>query len=910
MNKKKSLVVLLSLAAVFGCSEKESTQDLIAKSKQQINSGNYEEGIIQLKNAARQSPKDAEVRLLLARAYLAQGNGASAAKELDVAKKLKIATNLYDTNIVRAYFLLDSFEDIIALEPSSTLSIEEAGKVAAYKAYAYWRTGDLEGLNEAFTIAEKEGVNSEFLAMARVAKFLIEKDFNRAINTAKSGFRSKEDYPEFYRIEADALIANKEFSKAAESLKVYLESQPEALHIKLILAEVYLNANQIDEAEYHANQILTLFPEHMYANYLLASIHLMRADYEVANQFAEKAYGAGNTLPHNRLVAGVSAFHVQKFERAYFHLSSIIDVLIPSHPARKMYAVSQLELGQVGDIAESLESFEVLNEADSAFVSSLGMQLYKIGAKEDAKKLTKLLGGGSDEAALQRSVMQLMMNDPDSIKSLEQRLSQDNDLAENKLLLAFAKSQKGDLEEAIELTKEWRNENPEKASGRIFLASLYERSGNVTSALELLNQVVAADNKNMPARIELARLKYKEGDIDTAKSIISDAISISPENERALTLNFAINKDNAALKLIKDYATKNLTNINAQMMVAIALMLQNKNEDALAYLPDSLFNIRSPKRAWQLKSQILRKLQRGADLRAHVENWNEKNPYHVEAVLILADFHMRERKYDDALRTINKALKGEHKGNKGLSLAKLELLLDQGDHREAERLFVQVKKMGIVTPLSKGIEGRIQLLKQKYAQAAQNLSVFYAEFPSSKNAVMLSLALNKSNQVEKGVEVLESFLERQPNDLRVKNLLASTYLNTSKKKAMSVYEKIVEKQPHNLVALNNLAFLYLEIDNVKDAKSLIEQAVAINKNIPAILDTYSRVLAKSGDIKEALVQSKLAFDKTKGEDVDIALQYSELLQLNNRSKRAADVLSSIDAKTEEQKTKLEALKNK
>jgi len=910
MNKKKSLALILSLATVFGCSEKESTEQLIAKSKQQINNGNFSEGIIQLKNAVRQSPQDAEIRLLLAKAYLGQGNGASAAKELDVARKNKIAANLYDTNIVRAYFLLDSFEDIIAVEASSSLSVEEAGMVAAYKAYAYFRIGDKDGLKSSLETASREGVNSEFLAMARISQFLSDNDVNRAVNTAKSALRSKKEYPEFYKIEADTLLANKDYAGAAELLKTYFQSQPDARHTMLLMAEAYLKANNLDEAEHYTSEVLTILPDHLYANYLMGSIQLIRENYEQANQYAEKAYGAGNSLPYNRLVAGVSAFYVKNYEKAYFHLSSIIDILAPSHPARKMFAVSQLELGQVGDIAENLQSFEVLSKEDSEFVSSIGMQLFQLGAKEDAKKLTELLGDSNEEAKLQKSFMQLMMNDPASIESFEKSLSKRQDLANHKLLLAYVKSQSGEIDKATALTKEWIDESPNKVSGQIFLASLYERKNDTASAIEILEQVAKADLNNVPARVELTRLRYREGDVEGAKTAIAEALAISTENERALSLNFAINKDDDALKLIADYVKKYPENISGKMIFAVAMLSKNKLDDALAQLPDSQFSIRTPKKAWQLKSHILKKLQKGADLKAHLVNWNKTNPYHLEAVLSLADFQMRERNYDDAISTLNKALNGQHKANKALMLAKMDLLLDKRDYREADKFFIQVKRLELSEPLLRGIEGRLQLLNGEFEQAVPNLKMFFKAFPNSKNAVMLSAALNNSDQTNEAITVLESFLEKQPSDLRVKNFLANTYLNTDQDKALNVYEELVEKQPLNLVALNNLAYLYLERDKVNEAKTLIEKAVAINNSNPAILDTYSRVLAKKGDVKEALVKSKMAFDKTNGQDVDIALQYSELLQLNNRSQRAIDVLNNIVAQTEQQKRKLEALKNK
>ena len=83
--------VAISIAVVLplsGCDEaaKESAESYIAQAREYRDAGDPRSGIIQLKNAIRDYPENAEARALLGRIYLEIGNSPSASKELQRAR--------------------------------------------------------------------------------------------------------------------------------------------------------------------------------------------------------------------------------------------------------------------------------------------------------------------------------------------------------------------------------------------------------------------------------------------------------------------------------------------------------------------------------------------------------------------------------------------------------------------------------------------------------------------------------------------------------------------------------------------------------------------------------------------------------------------------------------------------------
>jgi tetratricopeptide (TPR) repeat protein len=106
-----------------------------------------------------------------------------------------------------------------------------------------------------------------------------------------------------------------------------------------------------------------------------------------------------------------------------------------------------------------------------------------------------------------------------------------------------------------------------------------------------------------------------------------------------------------------------------------------------------------------------------------------------------------------------------------------------------------------------------------------------------------------------------------------------------------------------VVAHNNLAWLYLEQNNISKALEHAEKAFELAPHIANIVDTYSKVLLGSGDKRAALKYASKASEIAEGKDVDIQLNYVEVLIANNRINEAKDLLSKAITSTDEQKEK-------
>lgn len=149
----------------------------------------------------------------------------------------------------------------------------------------------------------------------------------------------------------------------------------------------------------------------------------------------------------------------------------------------------------------------------------------------------------------------------------------------------------------------------------------------------------------------------------------------------------------------------------------------------------------------------------------------------------------------------------------------------------------------------------------------------------------VNLLLDQGLQQE-ALEAGSSALEIYPENLQVRYARAMLFdaLNQPGK-AEEDLKRIVEKNPENAVALNALGYiLTTRTDRLKEARGYIEQAIALDPENPAILDSMGWVLLQEGQIKPALDYLSRAWAAYP--DPEVAAHYGEALWMSGAEEQA------------------------
>ena len=199
----------------------------------------------------------------------------------------------------------------------------------------------------------------------------------------------------------------------------------------------------------------------------------------------------------------------------------------------------------------------------------------------------------------------------------------------------------------------------------------------------------------------------------------------------------------------------------------------------------------------------------------------------------------------DALRRTADAKPGQP----GLQLQLIRALLARGVGGEAldrarrlQAAHPGVPDAHILVGDALGIQGNFAAAAQEYRKAA-NLAF------NEPVAIRLVEALRNSGNAQAAAQVLELFLQQNPQNVPAQLLAANTYMQTGKwDAAIPIYERLRKRiGDRDAPVLNNLAWAYSEKRDYDRALPLAKKAWELDRANPATADTYGWLLYKSGE---------------------------------------------------------------
>ncbi|MBA6328709.1 PEP-CTERM system TPR-repeat protein PrsT [Colwellia sp. MB02u-6] len=899
--KFNQLATYLGVAVfISACGENMTSQEHVVKAKSAIEKNELSTSEIELKNALKVDGKNAEARFLLGQLYLSQGNSLVAIKELERAHSLNYDANKVVPLLARAYFLAENYEDISSLsEDSEYLVIDSKIRYLAFKSIGAVFSGKLEVAQKITLRIMSLSESHSYTLLANAYVNFSKNNNEEALSLVSAALLADSQNIDALLLKGHISFALNKFASAAENFKQYEKYQPQVSVTKLFIAHALLRDNKYDEAEKYADDILVLSSEQPLANYVKAVTMFDKKDFTLAKSHAETALNQNYNLPVLKLIAGTSAFNVNNYESAYHHLNAIVKQMPANHYSRKMLAISQLQLGLIDDINETLIGFNATTSEEVRFLSSLSFQLAELGAVDQAKILAKQANESAAESNAEQSIrsgiLKLMTNDPSGVEDLELTLEANPNFEGVELVITYAALQTGNYDKALKLAKAWQEKRPDIAGSYNMLAAVYIAQKNNELATQALQTSLLKEANNLFALTELAKLNYTEGNKTAAEKFSLRAIEEYPDNAKALRYYYALKPDEQALAKIEQAYQKSSDNIALTLLYIDALINSDDLTQALVISNGMASNVKTPKKAWLQRIAIYTKQQNELQLITTIEKWLKANPYHIEPILMVSDYYVKQRQVDRALQYLDKALLDHHEESLVLKIVKIQLLLDINKLYEAKKLYQDQQVQSVKFEFKSGIEGRIAFLEKDFVKATQKLTLFYQAYPSQKNVLLLALAFKGNNQEVQAQKVLQEYLAKNEQDNRVRMMLADSYLATEPNSAILAYKKMLINEPSNVIVLNNLSWLYLEKGELEKAQLHSKKSIKLAPENPNVIDTRGMVLLKIGERLASWKALSKAYKISNGQDMSIALNYAEVLIANNLNKEAIALLQQSAA---------------
>ncbi len=407
-----------------------------------------------------------------------------------------------------------------------------------------------------------------------------------------------------------------------------------------------------------------------------------------------------------------------------------------------------------------------------------------------------------------------------------------------------------DLEQtsaAIQSLEQARQIDPDNPAALVAQSMVYLRSGNFADA-SVMAQLAVTKNPGDPAGWNMkGSIAHAQGNAPEALAGYGKALALKPDYLDALiaraSLLFDLKRDAEAARDVAVLKQKFPDDPRSAYLQALQAGRQGKDvaaRNALVATAGALDAM--PFEAVKTRPQLLLlgglshySLGQNEKARTYLGSYLDKYPQHMGARKIMTAIYMSEKDYTKAIAFLEGPARARPNDPQALSmLATAYMAL--GQHAKAVSLLEQAEGMsGGDTPDIAANFGLSLIGVGKEVQGMAQLRKAYAKTPGrAYSGVPLAMMYLKQNQAKPAIQVLQTVLKNEPQNLTVLNLLAvARGMSKDTAGARKAYGQVLEKNPGFTPAKLNLARLDRYEGKPEDAR---RRLLSILKDQPKNLD--------------------------------------------------------------------------
>lgn len=858
---RKTTIIASAIALALGisaCSEQKTVEQLLASANEYSLKRDFSSAIVELKNAVRLSPKNAEARLALGHSYLEQGNYIFAEKELEKSLVLGLDFSIAAPLIAQVKAKLAKYDDLQQLvEKSTNLNDNDYIKVLIYAGVSALAHNEREKAQDYIGQAISISENAVFSQLGKAYLAQSEDEYVQSLVDIEAILVEKPHLSEAILLKGHLQFYLKEYEQAAASFAQYIARHPLEHSIHYFEINSLIKAKHFEEAEVITNELLKQYQSAPLALHYKAQLQYQKKNFKEAKNTAEQAIQAGSKLPLTKLIAGTSAYQLKDYEQAYNHLKPIEAFLSSNHPAQKIIALAKLQLGYSLEAVESILSYEGMTNKDSGFLQTSAASLAELGDFDNAQKLiekaNKIDPNNANILTQSGLVSIAQHNAEDAIKSLERAIELDPSLIEVELALGMQYLKAAEDDKAKIIADELITEHGDNPSGYILQGVIYTKENNNEKAIDAFNKALVVSPNNIASLYNLGLLLRDVQDAKVSMDFFEQVIKLAPSHKGALSNYVVLAAKSKQLDHSADFLKEIGHSDNLVITIALAqnTRFNGHAKEAVALL-DSFTNKKALDTVyWSLLGDLHLQLEDINKAGAAFTEGLKLKPFHYQLNLRRIGIFEVLNKYPEALNQARSAYE-YYPDNARLEvlLAHLESKNNNTDAAKAMLNVIQQKK--IKHPLVDFTSGSIALSEKKFEQAIEFFASALEQKQSDENAIQLARSLKFNGQQQEAEKVLEEFIINNSESLRVRFLLADLYNINNRSKKIAQYQAIVAIAPDNLLALNNLAWNHYKGGQINEALANAEQAYNLAPDNRAILETYGVILVAAGKLNDSI----------------------------------------------------------
>ena len=514
--------------------------DYLANARLALQKGDLKAAEVQLLNAVRADPQNAEARFLLARVEFDLGDPVAAEQEVRKARDRgydphKTLALLSQTLLAQSKFqaILDEFkpdgkDKQLDAELLVSRGIAEAGLT------------HVDNAEKDFDEAEKLAPTSvqPLLADARLA--IGRRDVDRALQRADAALAIQPKSADAMLVKAQALRMKGDLVGSAAILDQAVEAAPDSLQAKLDRASMLLATGKITSAQSDVQAVLAVSPGNVQAIYLQAVLEANAKDWHATDASLNRITNFLGRIPRAYYLLAVTKRELGQLKSAHEAAARYVARAPNDLTGYKLLAHIETDQHLPDRVIDTLAKLADAGQGDAETYDLLGRAYVTSGRGDEAIKMfQKAETLAPKDVGLQTrlAAARLSQGDvTDAIGDLEGTLK----IAPSQPMvgeaLFFATLATGDLDKAAGVIKQLRNiqgDTPvvQNLDGLLLLAKL-----DLDGARAKFEEISNKSPNFLPAKANLARVLAMQGHTAEAEKLLGDLLDKSPTSEPALSI--------------------------------------------------------------------------------------------------------------------------------------------------------------------------------------------------------------------------------------------------------------------------------------------------------------------------------------------------------------------------------------
>jgi cellulose synthase operon protein C len=887
--------------------------DYMSNARAAMKKGDLKSAQIDLRNAVRGDPQNAEAHFWLGRVALELGDPVAAEREAQAARERGFDANQALPLYAQALLAQNKFQQVLEnLKPDGKDPKLDAS-ILVFRGYAEVGLRRPEDAQKSFAAAEEAAPNAvePLLADARLA--VARADLAGAQTKIDRALAAQPKSQEALLAKSQLLRLKNDPQGALSVLDELITDQPSVIQARLDRASLELALNKNDAAKADIDVVLKATPGNVQAIYLTAVLEAQARNYKAADTSLERIASYVGRIQRGFYLLAVVKEQLGQLEQAQEAAQKYLGRAPNDLAAYKILARIQFAKRRPDQVIETLAKVGESGKGDAETYDLLGRAYAATNRGTEAiQAFQKAEAMAPNDVGLQTRLASVRMGMGDSdaaVGDLEHTLELAPKMPAVGEALFFAALATGDMKKAADALDKVRtaqgNTDVVQNLDGLFKLSLIDIPGAET----VFSALVKKSPDFTPGKINLARVYAMEGRTADAEGILSDILAKNAATQPALTM------------LSTSYVQSN------RLPLAITLMERAHGQDpANARITVTLGELYSRAGTPQ-KALDLANAEKGA---------NAKSPeilgLRAAAQLALGMKKEARETYSDLLKQDNSLI--------GARRQMVALLVEAGDYESArgiltagiaasprnyqlyqDLVLIDLKSTGIDAAIAtaerlmsqdrdfaaiRTLKGDVYMASNRPADAVTAYNEALKANPSTLLLTKMASAMLRANQVDTAIQVLGDWIKNNPNDLIVYEQLGEIHIGLNRlDDAKGDLEEILRQKPHDAVALNNLAWVYQQLGDNR-APQLAREAYVLAPG-PQTADTLGWILATGGNTQAALPLLRQASIEASN-DPRIVFHYGAVLKAAGNKDEAIKQLTAVVGYKAEFKEKAEAQK--